>query len=71
MDHWNSFNAFFDFVRLLNDFDGTSLYGLCEQMRYELEKQKNIMWNEAIHRSERYDTTGLNAGGMYPKDRYP
>ena len=71
MDHWNSYNALFDFIKLLNDFDGTSLYGLCEQIKESLERQKNIMWNEAVHRSEKFDTKGFNTGGMYPKDRYP
>ena len=66
MDHWNSYNAFFAFLHLLNEFDGTHLCNKCNEMKDELERQYNIMWSNAIQHSARYDTRNYNYGGAYP-----
>ena len=67
MDHWNSFNAFFAFLHLLNEFDGKRLCHLCNEVKEELEQQYNVMAGAAMQHSAKYDTDGFKGGGMYPK----
>ena len=67
MDHWNAFNAFFAFLHLLNEFDGTRLCNKCEEMKDELERQYNMMWTSALQHSSRYDLDSYNYGGAYPR----
>ena len=69
MDHWNSFNDFFAFLQLLNDFDETSLCHKCNEVKDELERQYNARWNSAYQHSAMYDTDGFNYGGAYPYGR--
>ncbi len=69
MDHWNSFNALFAFLHLLNDFDGKNLCNKCNEMKDELERQYNTLWNSSLQHSERYDSDKYNYGGAYPKAR--
>lgn len=66
-DHWNSYNAFFAFLRFLNECDGKKLCGQCESMRESLQTQYNVLWDKAINKSASYDTQGKNSGGVYPK----
>ena len=67
MDHWNSFNAFFSFLHMLNEFDGTKLCHLCNEVKEDLERQYNVMRGSAMQHSAKYDTDGFKGGGMYPK----
>ena len=67
MDHWNSFNALFSFLRMLNEFDGTRLCSKCNEMKDELEKQYRALYMQAVMRSSKYDSPDLNYGGAYPK----
>jgi RHS repeat-associated protein len=67
MDHWNSFNALFAFLHLLNDFDGKNLCNKCNEMKDELKRQYNTLWNSSLQHSERYDSDKYNYGGAYPK----
>ena len=66
-DHWNSFNSFFAFLRMLNEFDGTFLCHKCGEMKDDLERQYRVLWLNAVMRSAKYDTEGYNYGGAYPK----
>ncbi len=66
MDHWNSFNSFFAFLQLLNDFDETNLCHKCNEVKDELQLQYNMRWNSAYQHSAMYDTGGFNYGGAYP-----
>ena len=67
MDHWNSFNALFSFLEMLNEFDGTRLCSKCNEMKDELEKQYRALYTQAVMRSSKYDSPGFNYGGAYPK----
>ena len=69
MDHWNSYNGFFAFLHLLNDFDGTHLCNKCNEIKDELNRQYNRMWSAAVQHSLRYDMDEYNYGGAYPKAR--
>ena len=67
MDHWNSFNALFAFLQMLNEFDGTRLCSKCDEMKDELAKQYRTLYTQAVMRSSKYDSPDLNYGGAYPK----
>ena len=67
MDHWNSYNALFAFLHMVNEFDGTLLCTKCNEMKEELNKQYNVLFTQAIMRSSKYDSNDYNYGGAYPK----
>jgi hypothetical protein len=66
-DHWNSFNKLFAFLHMLNEFDGKKLCNQCHSMKEDLERQFNVLYNEAVQKTASYDTAGKNAGGEYPR----
>ena len=66
-DHWNSYNEFFAFLKMLNEFDGEFLCSECPKIRDSLKHQYHVLWNKAVQRSARYDLPAYNYGGAYPK----
>ena len=52
---------------MLNEFDGTKLCHLCNEVKEDLERQYNVMRGSAMQHSAKYDTDGFKGGGMYPK----
>ena len=51
---------------MLNEFDGTKLCHLCNEVKEDLERQYNVMRGSAMQHSAKYDTDGFKGGGMYP-----
>ncbi len=66
LDHWKSYDTFFNYVKELNNADGDYLGRCCEKIVREIRLLLEMLKKKAIKKSDTYDLPNKNQGGLFP-----
>ena len=67
MDHFNTWKAFYSFVKSLNSYDGKVFPGDCDLRAKTINERLAQYKSQAEAHSDKFDQKGWNQGGQYGK----